>query len=228
MNELSFKYTDIDISVDDFTSYIKNEDGSINVIFSDILSEILTDIRQKCDLKGGYEIFDVDAIPEECAFQVSSQKFNTGKIVFEQLKRSDKIALFVCTAGEGISDWSRRENKKGDILKSYLIDLAGSVIVEAVVDLIHEKIEKEAKKDSLKVTNRYSPGYCDWDVADQQKLFSLLPKDFCGVSLNSSSLMTPIKSVSGMIGIGSVVKKNDYSCSICNQQNCIFANKKNR
>lgn len=228
MNELSFKYTDIDISVDDFTSYIKNEDGSINVIFSDILSEILADIRQKCDLKGGYEIFDVDAIPEECAFQVSSQKFNTGKIVFEQLKRSDKIALFVCTAGEGISDWSRRENKKGDILKSYLIDLAGSVIVEAVVDLIHEKIEKEAKKDSLKVTNRYSPGYCDWDVADQQKLFSLLPKNFCGVSLNSSSLMMPIKSVSGIIGIGPAVKKNDYSCSICSLQNCIFANKKNR
>ena len=71
-----------------------------------------------------------------------------------------------------------------------------------------------------KTTNRYSPGYCGWNVSDQQKLFALLPKNFCGVSLNENSMMLPVKSISAVIGIGKTVEKKDYQCSICDVEFC--------
>jgi hypothetical protein len=42
----------------------------------------------------------------------------------------------------------------------------------------------------------------------------------CGVRLTDSSLMVPIKSVSGIIGIGEKVRKLDYTCGLCDFKQC--------
>jgi cobalamin-dependent methionine synthase I len=48
--------------------------------------------------------------------------------------------------------------------------------------------------------SRYSPGYGDWDISEQAKLFRLVPGDAIGVHLSETHQMTPEKSVSAMIG----------------------------
>ena len=75
-------------------------------------------------------------------------------------------------------------------------------------------------KEGLNITNRYSPGYCGWDVSEQQKLFFLLPENCCGIRLTDSSLMLPIKSVSGVIGVGKTVRKTAYKCAVCDKEDC--------
>ena len=87
---------------------------------------------------------------------------------------------------------------------------------------IQKELELDLRVKNLQISDRYSPGYCEWSVAEQQKLFSLLPENFCGISLSDSSLMTPIKSVSGIIGIGKDLKQKGYQCNWCNDQNCIY------
>ena len=42
----------------------------------------------------------------------------------------------------------------------------------------------------------------------------------CGVSLTESSLMVPIKSVSGIIGLGPQVRHLDYTCGLCDFKQC--------
>jgi hypothetical protein len=74
----------------------------------------------------------------------------------------------------------------------------------------------------MKITNRYSPGYCDWNVGEQHKLFSFFPDNYCGIRLTPSALMDPVKSVSGIIGIGENVKRNDYTCRVCDMKDCIY------
>jgi hypothetical protein len=54
-------------------------------------------------------------------------------------------------------------------------------------------------------------------VSDQHDLFSLLPEDFCGIRLTESAMMVPVKSVSGIIGIGPGVERVDYQCKNCQQ-----------
>jgi hypothetical protein len=59
-------------------------------------------------------------------------------------------------------------------------------------------------------------------VAEQHALFALLPPQFCGISLGESALMHPVKSVSGIIGVGPEVKYSDYLCDVCNVSDCTY------
>jgi cobalamin-dependent methionine synthase I len=96
-------------------------------------------------------------------------------------------------------------------------------MAEKVAEKIQDEIKQSAQGQAEAVSNRYSPGYCGWSVADQHLLFSFLPANFCGITLNESALMHPIKSVSGIIGIGKEMVKNPYQCNICDVTDCIMS-----
>jgi hypothetical protein len=114
--------------------------------------------------------------------------------------------------------------KEGELLEGYVFDVFGSLIVEEGMDRIQSFLKTKMQEEGLRITNRYSPGYCGWDVSEQKKLFGLLPKKFCGIELTDSCLMRPIKSVSGIIGVGKSVKFNEYSCNLCDEADCLYRN----
>ncbi|NPA37252.1 MAG: methionine synthase, partial [Chlorobi bacterium] len=73
-----------------------------------------------------------------------------------------------------------------------------------------------------KVTNTISPGNCGWPVEEQEKLLGLLPESFLGITLNSSGMMYPVKSLSGIIGTGEKVKFKQTECRYCRSRNCPY------
>jgi len=148
--------------------------------------------------------------------------FNSGKIIHKMLRYSEKYALFQVTAGPEPEKLARTLITEGNYLEGYIVDLVASALVDSVADQIQEQVRNMAKESNLRITNRYSPGYCSWNVEEQQKLFSLFPEGCWGISLTESSLMTPVKSISGIIGMGTKVKYRDYTCEICPMLNCQF------
>jgi cobalamin-dependent methionine synthase I len=134
--------------------------------------------------------------------------------------------VFLCTAGEEIGIRSKKAMKDGDLFAGYIYDVIGSEIAEAAADLMQNRLGTSLAPEGRKTTNRYSPGYCGWDVAEQHKLFSLVPENYCGIRLTASALMDPIKSISGFIGVGERVKNNPYTCKICDMKECIYRRKK--
>jgi hypothetical protein len=96
----------------------------------------------------------------------------------------------------------------------------GSEVVERTADWLEKRLIEQIVPLGWSSTNRYSPGYCDWHVAEQHSLFSLLPEGFCGITLTPSALMVPIKSISGIIGLGPDVQRGEYQCSICELKDC--------
>jgi hypothetical protein len=174
-------------------------------------------------IRGGYRLFDeVEINRDNFSIKIGKEYFLPGKIVINQLKKSTSAALFICTAGKDISIRSKELMNEGLLVEGYVMDVLGSVTVEKAMDKIQESLKEEMKMAGMGISDRYSPGYCNWSVAEQQKLFSLFPEKFCGVSLSESSLMNPIKSVSGIIGIGKEMKQKGYLCNWCNDENCIY------
>jgi len=114
----------------------------------------------------------------------------------------------------------------GDTLKGYVVDVVGSEIVEFAVDRIHHDLGVRMDGEGLRITNRFSPGYCNWSVREQEGLFRWFPEQYAGIRLSESSLMHPTKSVSGVIGIGSRVKQNPYLCNVCSEEMCIYRDKR--
>ncbi len=190
------------------------------------IEELLKNGQQMCNIRGGYVLYD--NIKVDCmnnSVTCHNQQFNTRKIVTKLLDRSEHAAIFLCTAGEEISAYTRRLMDEGDLMKGYVADVLANVVVEEAMDRIQSGLEAEMKKKELRITNRYSPGYCDWNITEQKKLFSLFPENQLGITLSESCLMIPVKSVSGIIGIGKEVKYNAYPCQLCSDRTCLYRNK---
>jgi hypothetical protein len=151
---------------------------------------------------------------------LNDKVFETNRIIAAPLKKMEKIVIFVATIGDEFDRWSKNTFDNGDLLEGYLIDLLGSEIAESAADWIEAKINQYAKNEELACSNRYSPGYCGWNVAEQRQLFDFLPANFCNISLTDSALMTPHKSVSGIIGIGKNMVRQNYPCAVCKVEHC--------
>jgi hypothetical protein len=143
-----------------------------------------------------------------------------GPLIHAQLRGSVALAAFVVTIGPRLEREARRLLAGGRPLEGYLLDAVGSLATEAVADRLQAEVAAEFATRGWKTTNRFSPGYCTWETAGQQALFSLLPPTPAGVSLSPSSLMTPLKSVSGLIGLGPAVQYEPYRCDLCALTTC--------
>jgi len=165
--------------------------------------------------------------PQFCYF-VSQDfpDFETGPIIKKQLKGSDAYAFFICTCGQEFAAYQEQLKTEGDMVKVYIADALGSVIAEKCADEMEENLQESIEKLGWYHTNRFSPGYCGWHVSQQQILFPLFKGETCGVSLTDSSLMLPIKSVSGIIGVGKDVRRLDYTCGLCQFEKCFKRKRK--
>ena len=216
-----FDFRDLKLTVDQIERVMGYSEGESHETIFEIVSSLLNEAETLCNLRAEYRIFDTISFSEaEKTIIINDVIFNIGKIIYGQIKKSDSAALFICTAGEKLGLRSRRAMKEGDLLEGYVYDVIGSEAVEAATDLMQADMESK-----FRITNRFSPGYCGWNVVEQHKLFSLLPENYCGIRLTDSALMDPVKSVSGIIGIGENVKRLPYTCNLCDMKDCLYRRK---
>jgi hypothetical protein len=166
-------------------------------------------------------------LPTPCAVDrkagtltVGDTTFDIGTMMRAHVQRAKAVALFVATIGAKLETLARSQLRDGLMLEGYTLDAIGSSAAEAVADVAEADIRRAAEAAGWKITNRLSPGYCQWATDEQRKLFALLPDRPCGIRLTDSALMVPIKSVSGIVGLGPNVKYLDYLCSICDVTTC--------
>ena len=165
--------------------------------------------------------------PQFSYFVVNKQPdFEMGNIILRQLRGSEAFALFICTSGLEFETYQHRLKEQGDMVRVFIADALGSVIAEKCADQMEKALQESIDKLGWKHTNRFSPGYCGWHVSQQQLLFPLFQGHTCGVTLTDSSLMLPIKSVSGIIGLGKDVRHLDYTCGLCDFKQCYKRKKK--
>ena len=222
-------FTEIDFKELNFTlEEVARVMGYGTEIPEDIINEnverMLAIAAEKATPSCYYSIVEVELLDR--GLRIGDVVFETDKIIARLMKGADKVAMFLATAGMGFENWVHELKEQGDYLDMYIADSLGTCIVEQAGDYMERLLEKEL--GTLKHTNRFSPGYCGWHVSEQKKFFSFLPPGICGVTLRESCLMTPIKSISGIIGIGPDVKAKTYSCNVCELEYCYLRQTKPR
>jgi hypothetical protein len=219
--EYSFESTDISVTSAEVGSWIGYPNNKIPHAIKEKIDDTLAELLGIVDLKGGFGVKD-GIIIEPKSVLIEGKEFQTKKIIARSLKKATSVAIFTCTVGEDVSKWASQSLKE-DVVAGYIADVSASVMAEKVAEKVQKEIEKLAQSQAENISNRYSPGYCGWSVSDQHLLFSFLPNNFCGITLNEAALMHPIKSVSGIIGIGKEIVKNPYQCNICDITDCIMS-----
>lgn len=218
----------IRVNPEDIIQLLGSQEGAVDEHASALVDEYIEKCARMMTPLAGYGLVDSVEVESSEEIAIDGIRFQTGKIIHKMLKNSESYAFFLVTIGSEPECLARDLLANGEYLEGYITDLVASALVDSVADQVHEASRKLADSRGMKVTNRYSPGYCSWDVAEQQKLFKLFPENSCGITLSESSLMNPVKSISGIVGMGSDVKFNEYTCEICPMKTCHFRKAKNQ
>lgn len=222
VKRFSFQFSELTINRKLIEATLGYEDG-LPEPFDSYVEEVWQFSTSLTYISGVFIIQDNFMIEEnKTTLLIENVELKIGTIIRKEICNSERIAFFVCTAGKTICTKSKELMQTETMCLGYVYDVMGTFIVEAVGDKIQEILAQEVSNYGNNITNRYSPGYCQWNVCEQHKLFSIFPKGTCEVTLTPSGLMQPVKSISGIIGVGKKVKFRDYTCGICSYKNCFY------
>jgi len=149
-----------------------------------------------------------------------------GSIVFRSeviarlLEQCERVAVFALTIGSHLEEMASQLAEDGLVVQAAVLDAIGSDATEKVAAFVQDKISEVARTQGLTTSQRFSPGYCDWDVSQQKMVFQTLKGDHAGISLTEGCLMFPQKSITGIIGIGPDGIANYNPCTTCDKQDC--------
>ncbi len=135
------------------------------------------------------------------------------------VERADGLALFAATLGDPVSTKIQELFEEGDPGTACMLDGIASeraeiaaIVLAAEYGAILRKsgssgseggaLGKSGASGSRGAVLPYSPGYCGWHITAQKRLFAFLAPEEIGIRLSSSCLMSPIKSVSGVLVAG--------------------------
>lgn len=214
MTEKTLSFEELGITPADVYEQMGYHDAQPDRATQQETAMILKEVSQW--LRPQFSYFVVNKLPD----------FEMGTIILRQLRGSEAYALFICTSGLEFEAYQHQLKEQGDMVRVFIADALGSVIAEKCADQMEKALQESIDKLGWKHTNRFSPGYCGWHVSQQQLLFPLFQGHTCGVKLTDSSLMVPIKSVSGIIGLGEKVRKLEYTCGLCDFKQCYKRKKK--
>lgn len=111
-----------------------------------------------------------------------------------------RVVLALCTLGSSLE--SRvNELSRNNLLSAVILDEIALAYVTAITRQIHDSIRSQAQTDGMKAGPAYRPGLGRWPLETQNTIFTCLPADMIGITLNDHLLMTPTKSTSLIIPI---------------------------
>ena len=124
-----------------------------------------------------------------------------------QCKRATILAL---TIGEALPAFAIEAANEGRLYESSVADYLGSHGVELFADAFCAYLQQQAIPKGLYATLRYSPGYGDWALSAQPEVFAYLNGCQNKIQLSENYLMTPIKSITAIVGWSHVWQKPEY------------------
>lgn len=120
----------------------------------------------------------------------------TSSALAKNLSGCTEAFVFVCTLG-GEVDRLIGKLSKTSRAEAFIFDAVASALAEAAADAAEEEIKGERK-----CRTRFSPGYADLSLACQGALLDFLGAPvYLGVAIGESGLMSPLKTVSAVMGI---------------------------
>jgi hypothetical protein len=163
----------------------------------------------------------------EGQFVIDGVPFNS-KRVFERLVNAGAhSALIVAvSAGKNCEEQAAQLWKEEKPDEYFFMEMYGSAVVENLITTTGARICAWVDQQRMAVLPHYSPGYPEWNISEQQKLFRLinqgntkavLPDD---IHVMESGMLNPKKSLFAVFGITKHLDKVEHLSKLIPCENC--------
>ena len=134
----------------------------------------------------------------------------------------ERVICMAVTVGFDIEREITAKFERGEYLASVLLDAAATSAVEQAADAMEKNFSAQFGKIGFKLRWRFSPGYGDWNLTEQEKLFKICGAEQIGLSLSSAMMLEPRKSITAIIGLSreNLSKIGGKGCSSCGKLDC--------
>lgn len=183
--------------------------------------ECIAQLEQVAEPKYVYGFFSLKQLSEtelDLGFmQVSSRNLS------KNLRDCDRVAVMAATLGAGVDRLLHRYEVTA-ITRCVVLQAAAAAMIEAVCDGCQEEIAGIAGAEGYFLRPRFSPGYGDFDIANQKSVIDVLQASKrIGLTLTDSSMMVPTKSVTAVIGLSKkAVRCHKEGCESCTMEQCTY------
>ena len=172
-------------------------------------------------------------ISRECSLDIAGNVCCVDGLAFESqslaqhLAGCDRALLFAATLGSGVDMLIGRYSA---VKMSYAVLLQGAAaaLIELYCDSECALLERKYAKEDCCLLPRFSPGYGDFPLTCQNALTEHLGAyKYTGIAVSAGGQMTPMKSVTAVIGISRTRRSTRGSCASgkcadCPNVNCLF------
>jgi hypothetical protein len=174
----------------------------------DLIQTVLPDIQAKAV----YRVCYIDEKRSD-SIDIDGVCFKS-RVLAKNLATVERVFPFVITIG---SHYLAQTDAQEDLVVKYYLDVIGNVAVGATRKSLEKSLQT---RFGLEGMSFMSPGSLEeWPLEEQRPLFALFGdgQTPIGVTLNSSCLMIPAKSESGIYFPTEVPF---YSCQLCDRKDC--------
>jgi hypothetical protein len=169
---------------------------------------------------GAWRVFDVDAgasTPGRLCLAGTALDLE-GTDIAHHLEGAHAVGVMAVTLGAGVDQELRRLSLT-DALGQVLLDSCATTLVERTADAAEARLVAEADRRGLFLNARYSPGYGDLPLGAQRPLLAALDAERAlGLTLTSSSLLVPTKSVTAVCGLFTTPRTRELC--LCDKCRC--------
>ena len=142
----------------------------------------------------------------------------TSRELAAHLKGCQEALLLGATLGSRVDAAIRRL-----ALGSVAEGAAAQAVAAAPTERHCDELQAKFDTGGLAQRPRFSPGYGDWDLAEQRLLFPVLNcAKLIGLTLTDGCMMAPSKSVTAIIGLSEDVQCVWNKCMTCGNINCPY------
>lgn len=212
-----------DVSVEAVSRYFGGRDYKLSEKSRERILSGIKDAVDRTAPQAIYQIFGISQILPDNAVQLDNGAELKLPLCLTDLE-SGTVAAVIGTLGSELEDYCRELAGRGAIYRSTLLDAVGTVLLDLLSEKICNILETIGKEDALLTGKRFAPGINGYPLEQQYLLFRLVDHGPIGVSLNTSAVMIPTKSISFFLVMTKTAPNLEarHKCCECQMLHCQF------
>lgn len=210
---------EIDISQKEVYRYLGYGRVSPSDEVTKLIEEHTAEFNKAVNYKACYTKVDILVDEEKLNIDFGFMRVH-GKSLILNLKGCKHAYIFAATTGATAERLITKQNRIS-ALKGIVTDAVGSAAIEAFCDWVNQHLETEEQGSFLRP--RFSCGYGDFPLEHQTEILSFLDTGRkIGLNITDSLMMTPVKSVTAVVGISDKPNTCRTGCIVCQKTDCPY------